>query len=51
MATGNVLLSDDWVPHVREPSFENRSKLAGVARKLSMNGNILMPGSSPGTRP
>ena len=42
MATGNVLLSDDWVPHVREPSFDNRSKLAGVVRKLSMNGNNIM---------
>ena len=42
MATGNMILMDDWVPHIREPSYENRSKLADVVKKLSMRGNILM---------
>ena len=42
MATGNMILMDDWVPHVREPSPDNRSKLGDVVHKLSMGGHLLM---------
>ena len=27
MATGNMMSMDDWVPHVRDPSPDNGSKL------------------------